>query len=185
MGASKGAGAARNGSGKNAGGGRSKTSRPASSRPASPKEQKKYQKIAQQARPRPPVLINCIKAFLTGGVICLVGQGVLNYFIRIGVKPPDSGGPLAGVMVTLGALLTGIGVYDVIGKFGGMGSALPITGFANSIVSPAMEFKREGYVLGVGARMFQVAGPVIVYGLVTSVVVVLIKMAVMALTGKS
>ena len=172
--------AVRDGSGKNGDGGRSKTSRP-----ASPKEQKKYQKIVQKARPRPPILLNCIRAFVTGGAICLVGQGVLNYFIDIGVKPPDSGGPLAGVMVTLGALLTGIGVYDAIGKFGGMGSALPITGFANSIVSPAMEFKREGYVLGVGARMFQVAGPVIVHGLVTSVVVVLIKMAVMALSGKS
>lgn len=167
------------------GAGKAGSRKAGTSRPGSPKEQQQYQQIAKKARPRPPVFLNCIKAFLAGGVICLVGQGVLNYFINIGVKPPDSGGPLAGVMVTLGALLTGIGVYDVIGKFGGMGSALPITGFANSIVSPAMEFKREGYVLGVGARMFQVAGPVIVYGLVTSVVVVLIKMAVMALTGKS
>ena len=161
------------------GGGKSRTSRP-----GSPKERRQYQEIAKQARPRPPVLANCIRAFFVGGLICVVGQFVLNYFIRIGVKPPDSGGPLAGVMVTLGAVLTGLGVYDLIGKFGGMGSALPITGFANSIVSAGMEFKREGFVLGVGARMFQIAGPVIVYGLVTSVVVVLIKVAVMALTGK-
>jgi stage V sporulation protein AC len=140
-----------------------------------------YKKLATARRPPVPVLRNVAAAFLVGGLICVIGQAVLNFFIARGITPPDSGGPTAGVMVTLGALLTGIGVYDRIGEFAGMGSALPITGFANSIVSPAMEFKREGFVLGLGARMFQVAGPVIVYGLVSSFAVVVLRVL---LTGK-
>lgn len=138
--------------------------------------QKHYQKLIKATKPPRPVLRNAVAAFFVGGLICVVGQLVMNFFIGRGVPAKEAAGPTAGVMVFLGAFLTGIGVYDIIGRFGGMGSALPITGFANSIVSPAMEFKREGFVLGVGARMFVIAGPVIVYGLVTSFVVGLIKM---------
>lgn len=138
--------------------------------------QQHYQKLVQAKKPPRPVLRNALAAFLIGGLICAVGQLVMNYFVSHGMPPKEAAGPTSGVMVFLGALLTGLGIYDQIGRVGGMGSALPITGFANSIVSPAMEFKREGFVLGVGARMFVIAGPVIVYGLVTSFFVGLIKM---------
>lgn len=110
-------------------------------------------------------------AFIVGGLICVVGQIVLNLFIANKFSTEDATGLTATVMVAIGALLTGLGWYDVLGKFAGAGSAVPITGFANSIVSPALEFKREGFVLGVGARMFAVAGPVLVYGILTSVLV--------------
>lgn len=138
--------------------------------------QQHYQKLVQEKKPPRPVVRNAVAAFLVGGLICTVGQLVMNYFVSRGMPAKEAAGPTAGVMVFLGALLTGLGIYDQIGRFAGMGSALPITGFANSIVSPAMEFKREGFVLGVGARMFVIAGPVIVYGLVTSFLVGLIKM---------
>lgn len=143
--------------------------------------QKHYQKLIKETKPPRPVLRNAVAAFVVGGLICTVGQLVMNFFVSRGMPAKEAAGPTAGVMVFLGAFLTGIGIYDLIGRLGGMGSALPITGFANSIVSPAMEFKREGFVLGVGARMFVIAGPVIVYGLVTSfiigVIMMLIRMA--------
>ena len=106
--------------------------------------------------------------YIVGGLICTLGQGVLNYFVSQGMSPKEAGGPTAAVMILLGALLTGLGIYDRLGKFAGAGSFGPITGFANSIVAPALEYKREGYVLGVGARMFQIAGPVLVYGMSTA-----------------
>ncbi|HEY8449636.1 MAG TPA: SpoVA/SpoVAEb family sporulation membrane protein, partial [Bacillota bacterium] len=99
-----------------------------------------------------------------------IGQAVMNWFLRNGLRPDDAAASTAAVMIGVGALLTGLGVYDEVGRFGGMGAALPITGFANSIVAPALEYKREGYVLGVAARMFSIAGPVVVYGLLVSIV---------------
>ncbi len=138
---------------------------------ASNRQKEAYQQLLQKHTPSRPIFRNLVLAFLVGGAITTIGQGVLNFFVSQGLSPKDAATPTAGVMIFLGALLTGLGVYDKIGKFAGMGSALPITGFANSIVSPALEFKREGFVLGVGARMFQVAGPVIVYGVVSSLVV--------------
>ncbi|MGE5485216.1 MAG: SpoVA/SpoVAEb family sporulation membrane protein [Ignavibacteriales bacterium] len=125
--------------------------------------------------PPRPILKNAALAFLVGGAICLIGQVVLNMLL------PGMGKEMAtpltsGAMVAVGAVLTGLGLYDEIGRVGGMGSAIPITGFANSIVSPAMEFKREGFVLGASAKMFTIAGPVIVYGLVTAAVVTLLRM---------
>lgn len=118
--------------------------------------------------PPRPVLRNGILAFLVGGGISSVGEVARQGFLRLGLGPDLAAGPTAAVIIFLGALLTGLGVYDEIGRVGGMGAALPVSGFANSIVAPAMEYKREGWVLGVGAKMFIVAGPVIVYGLVTS-----------------
>lgn len=140
--------------------------------------QKHYQKLIKETKPPRPVLRNAVAAFIVGGLICTIGQLVMNFFVGHGMPAKEAAGPTAGVMVFLGAFLTGVGIYDRIGRFGGMGSALPITGFANSIVSPAMEFKREGFVLGVGARMFVIAGPVIVYGLVTSFIVGVIRMLI-------
>lgn len=127
-----------------------------------------YQKMQKKVAPSPPLLRNVLGAFLVGGGICMIGQFVLNYFSGMGMSKEVAANPTAAVLVALAALLTGLGVYDRLAPFAGMGSALPITGFANAIVAPAMEFKREGWVLGVGARIFQIAGPVILYGLIAS-----------------
>jgi len=130
-----------------------------------------YKALAQQFTPKPTVVKNVIRAFFVGGVICVIGQIIINLFVTAGINRIDASTAATATMIFLGALLTGLGIYDEIGKFGGAGSIVPVTGFANSIVAPAMEFKREGYVLGVGAKLFTVAGPVLVYGIATSIVV--------------
>ena len=125
----------------------------------------KYQKKSH-------VLQDCIRAFWVGGLICVIGQGIRIFgesYLRL--EKPENGAFTAIILIFLAALLTGIGVYDRIGNYAGAGSVLPITGFANSMVAPAIEFKREGYVLGVGAKMFILAGPVLVYGITASWVV--------------
>ncbi|WP_442878763.1 stage V sporulation protein AC [Clostridium sp.] len=132
---------------------------------------KKYESMVEKESPPSNIVINCIKAFIVGGIICTIGQGFMNFFIAFGVDKEQLGSCVSLVMIFLGAFLTGIGVYDKIGSFAGAGSIVPITGFANSIVSPAMEFKREGYILGVGAKMFVIAGPVLVYGISSSIIV--------------
>lgn len=131
-------------------------------------QQKKYQDKFNKINPKPPILKNVLWAFLVGGLICTIGQFVQNYFAEMGFAKKEAGALTSVVMVFLGAFLTGLGVYDEIGKRAGAGSIVPITGFANSIVSPAMEFKREGYVFGIGAKMFVIAGPVLVYGEITA-----------------
>ncbi|KPU45344.1 SpoVA protein [Oxobacter pfennigii] len=113
-------------------------------------------------------------AFIVGGLICDIGQFFVNMLMNSGMPLDEARGYTSLIMVFLGSFLTGLGVYDNIGKFAGAGSIVPITGFANSIVSPAMEFKREGYVFGVAAKMFLIAGPVLVYGITSSVIVGLI-----------
>lgn len=138
------------------------------------KEQQDYQNYVNQKMQKPPYLHNAIMAFLVGGAICTIGQFFLNIYMSKGLSLKEAGAPTAATMVLIGAFLTGIGVYDDIGKRAGAGSIVPITGFANSIVSPAIEFKREGYVFGVASKMFVIAGPVIVYGLSASVIVGLI-----------
>ncbi|MHB8757024.1 MAG: SpoVA/SpoVAEb family sporulation membrane protein [Bacillota bacterium] len=115
-------------------------------------------------------------AFITGGAITAVAQLVMNFMLARGVKAPEATVYTSAVMIFAGSSLTATGVYDLIGRWGGMGAALPITGFANAVVSPAMEYKREGYVLGLGAKMFVVAGPVIVFGVVTAFVVSLLRL---------
>lgn len=128
-----------------------------------------YQAKFDQVKPKPPLIKNLVWAFVVGGLICTLGQVIQNYFIDFGLSKKEALGPTSAVMIFLGAFFTGLGVYDELGKRAGAGSIVPITGFANSIVAPAMEFKREGYVFGVGAKMFQIAGPVIVYGTLTAV----------------
>lgn len=140
------------------------------------KQSKEYQEMIKGIKPKRPILRNILVAFLVGGLICLIGQVILNAFMAGGMDQKEASGVTSAVMVILGALLTALGVYDELGKFAGAGSAIPITGFANSIVSPALEFKREGYVLGLGAKMFTVAGPVIVYGSVTAIIVALFSL---------
>ena len=131
----------------------------------------KYKTLSQQFLPKPTIVKNVVRAFAVGGIICAIGQIVINLFVSIGLSNIEASTAATATMIFLGALLTGLGIYDEIGKFGGAGSIVPITGFANSIVSPAMEYKREGYVLGVGAKLFTIAGPVLVYGISTSIVV--------------
>ncbi len=138
---------------------------------AGPREVQRYRRLQKECQPPPPLLRNIVAAFLVGGSICAFGQAVYDFYLGLGFTPAEAAGPLAGTMIFIGAFLTGLGVYDWIGDFGGMGAALPITGFANAIVAPAMESKREGLVQGLGSRMFEVAGPVLVYGLTISFVV--------------
>lgn len=125
--------------------------------------------MAEKASPKSNLFINCIKAFLVGGLICTIGQGLTNIYTLCGMELLDARTLTSVSLVFLGALLTSIGVYDRIAKHAGAGSLVPITGFANSIVAPAIEFKSEGFVLGLGAKMFIIAGPVLVYGITASV----------------
>lgn len=138
------------------------------------KEKKEYQQLVKMKSPNSALLKNCPIAFIVGGLICDVGQFFSNTMLKAGFPQEEAGTYVSIIMIFLGAFLTGLGVYDNIGKYAGAGSIVPITGFANSIVSPAMEFKREGYVLGVAAKMFLIAGPVLVYGITSSVIVGLI-----------
>ncbi|MDI6706442.1 MAG: stage V sporulation protein AC [Bacillota bacterium] len=130
-----------------------------------------YNDYVKQKQPQPALVKNLLWAFVVGGLICDVGQFVINASVSFGFNKEEASTIGVVVMIFLGAFLTGLGVYDQIGKRAGAGSIVPITGFANSIVSPAMEFKREGYVFGVAAKMFVLAGPVLVYGIATSVII--------------
>lgn len=132
---------------------------------------KDYQKYAENKVPKPTYMKNIILAFLVGGAICLVGQFIINYLKKIGLNEKDAATGTSIILIFIGALLTGLGVYDKIGKIGGAGATIPITGFSNAIVAPAMEFKKEGFIFGVAAKMFVIAGPVIVYGVGSSVIV--------------
>ncbi len=142
-------------------------------------ERKAYQALIAERREKSPLLTDCLKAFLVGGTICLIGQGVSTLGEYALLLEGETLAAFTSVcMVFLGALLTGLGVYDRIYSFGGMGAAVPITGFANSMVSPAMEFRREGLVMGTGARLFTIAGPVLVYGIGGSILAGLLWLAV-------
>ena len=132
---------------------------------------KEYQQYVDRVSPKSKIKRNILRAFIVGGLICVIGQFFSNFFKSRGYSPEIISNLTTLVMVFLGAFFTGLNVYDELGRFAGAGSIIPITGFANSIVSPAMEFKSEGYVTGVGAKMFVIAGPVIVYGVSASVLV--------------
>ena len=140
-------------------------------------EQVKYQKLVKERMPKSRTLSQCIRAFISGGIICCIGQLMRNWAQQgMGLDEKGTAAFPAIVMVFLGATLTGIGVYDKIGEWSGAGSIVPITGFANSIVSPAMEFKREGFITGTAAKLFTIAGPVLVYGVGSSVIVGLLSL---------
>lgn len=132
---------------------------------------KDYQTVIDKHSPKNQVLQNSFKAFWVGGTICLIGQIITNGFIYIGFSEPDAGTLSTVFLILLSAVLTALNIYDKIGNYAGAGSIIPITGFANSMVSAAMEFKAEGYVFGMGAKLFTVAGPVIVFGTISSVIV--------------
>ena len=131
---------------------------------------KEYQKFAKK-NSQTHLLKNNIYAFIVGGIICIVGQVIRNILFKYDLDEKTVATATSILLVFLGSFLTGLGYYDKIGKIGGAGAAIPITGFANSIVSPAMEFKREGFIFGVAARMFSIAGPVLVYGVSSSIIV--------------
>lgn len=131
--------------------------------------EKEYQKLVQEISPNSPVGKDCLGAFLVGGIICTIGQFFINYYTRIGLDKEAAGTAASMTLVVMSAILTGLSLYDNIAKFAGAGTLVPITGFANAISAPAVEFKTEGFILGVGAKMFTIAGPVIVYGLAASV----------------
>jgi stage V sporulation protein AC len=134
-----------------------------------------YEQFIKDKMPKPKLFSNCVKAFIVGGLICDVGQFISNSLKGLGLNQEQVSAGTAIILVFLGAFFTGLGIYDKLGKFAGAGSIVPITGFSNSVVSPAMEFKREGFVFGVGAKMFTIAGPVLVYGITASVVVGIIN----------
>ena len=132
---------------------------------------KEYQEYVDKKTPNSPMGLNILKAFVVGGIICLIGQFILDGLKGLGLDHDTASAVTSISLVGTGIFLTAINVYSKIGKFAGAGSIVPITGFANSIASPAIEFKSEGLVLGVGAQLFKIAGPVLVYGISSSIVV--------------
>ena len=131
---------------------------------------KEYNKIVTKNSPKSKLFVNCIKAFLIGGAICTIGQGFTDLYAMLGAAEKDSKTLCSVTLIFIGILLTAIGVYDKIAKHGGAGTLVPITGFANAVSSPAIEFKSEGYIAGLGAKLFIIAGPVIVYGVSASII---------------
>lgn len=129
-----------------------------------------YRQYAQEHSPRSHMLQNMLRAFLSGGIICTIGQFFITFYSGFGLDKELAGTAASMTLVFLGAALTALGIYDDIAKFSGAGTLVPITGFANSIASPAIEFKTEGMITGTAAKMFIIAGPVIVYGVSASVI---------------
>ena len=131
--------------------------------------EKEYAKLVEQRMPKSPIWKDCLIAFLVGGAICTLGQALIELYGQW-LDKTDAGTAASMTLVALSALLTGLSLYDNLAKFAGAGTLVPITGFANSVAAPAVEFKTEGFILGVGAKMFTIAGPVIVYGLTAGAV---------------
>ena len=132
--------------------------------------EKEYQKLVDDVSPKSPMGKDCLGAFLVGGTICAIGQFFINYYTKLGLDKTAAGTAASMTLVVMSAVLTGLSLYDNIAKYAGAGTLVPITGFANAIAAPAVEFKTEGFILGVGAKMFTIAGPVIVYGVSASVI---------------
>lgn len=130
-----------------------------------------YQQYVDQKTPNSPILKNCFNAFWVGGLICSIGQIIFEICKTRGIDETISYTVVSILLIFISAFLTALNIFNKIGKFAGAGSLVPITGFANSVVSPAMEYKSEGYVTGVGAKMFTVAGPVLVYGISSSIII--------------
>lgn len=131
---------------------------------------KEYSDYVDNKSPNSKMWKNIIMAFIFGGIICVIGQMFLNYFKSRGVSPDVASAATSVTMIFIGAFLTGINVYEKVAKYGGAGTLVPITGFANSIVASAMEFKTEGHILGIAVKMFSIAGPVLVFGIIASII---------------
>lgn len=146
--------------------------------------QQKYQAFAKEREPKRPVVKNCLRAFIIGGLICTLGQGLQQMYIKyFNFTEKTAGDPTVATLVIISVTLTGLGVYDHIAQFAGAGTAVPVTGFANTIASASIEHRSEGYVLGVGGNMFKLAGSVIAFGVFSAFVVALIKIAIQSLGG--
>ena len=131
---------------------------------------KEYQQYVKQKSPNSPIVKDTVLALVIGGAICVVGQLIQNGWSSLGLSKEDAGTATSCTLVLLSALLTGLNLYNKLGRFGGAGTLVPITGFANAVVSPAIDFKSEGFVTGMAAKMFTVAGPVIVFGTLASAI---------------
>lgn len=140
---------------------------------------KEYSKIVDKHSGKSPLFKDTLRAFVVGGFICVIGQALRDFYSSVGLNKELSGSATSITLIFLASLLTALGIFDKIGKFAGAGTLVPITGFSNSVTSPAMEFKSEGLVPGTGAKIFTVAGPVIVYGTLSSVIAGLIYMIFM------
>lgn len=146
--------------------------------------QQEYQAFAKKREPARPVLLNCFRAFLVGGLICLLGQFISDFYMTFfDFNERTASNPTVATLIFISVLLTGFGVYDHIAQWAGAGTAVPVTGFANSVASAAIEHRTEGYVLGVGGNMFKLAGSVIVFGVFSAFVVALIKTVMMKWGG--
>ena len=146
--------------------------------------QQEYKNFAKVRVPNRPILLNSIRAFIAGGIICTIGQGLQWMFMTFfGFNEITAGNPTVAVLIIISVLLTGFGVYDHIAQWAGAGTAVPVTGFANTVASAAIEHRTEGYVLGVGGKMFKLAGPVIAFGVFSAFVVALIKILIKSLGG--
>ena len=145
--------------------------------------EKEYGKLVKDLAPKSPIWKDCLNAFWIGGLICAIGQAIMNGYLALGLSKDDAGTAMSMTLVALSALLTGLSLYDDIAKHAGAGTLVPITGFANAIAAPAVEFKTEGFVLGVGAKIFTIAGPVILYGTAASVVYGMIYWILTMVTG--
>ncbi|KZE66303.1 stage V sporulation protein AC [Fictibacillus phosphorivorans] len=143
---------------------------------ATKEEQQAYAKKIKPIQPKPPYVLNCLKAFLVGGLICVIGQAIQNFYMEFfNFSQETAGNPTVATLILIAALLTGLGVYDKIGQFAGAGSVVPVTGFANAVTSAALEHKSEGLVLGVATNLFKLAGAVIVFGAVAAYVFGMIR----------
>jgi stage V sporulation protein AC len=146
--------------------------------------QREYQRFAKKREPDRPLLTNCLRAFFSGGLICLLGQAIsLFYTTFFDFTERTASDPTAATLIFFAALLTGLGIYDHIAQWAGAGTAVPVTGFSNAIASAAIEHRSEGFILGVGGNMFKLAGPVIVYGVVAAFFVALIRYTIIYLGG--
>lgn len=133
-----------------------------------PTQQKKYAQYVKEITPSHSLPLNMAKAFITGGSICVIGQGIFNLALSLGLDKEMAGTWCSVCLVFISVLLTGLNIYPKIGKFGGAGSLVPITGFANSVAAPAIEYKAEGQIFGIGCKIFTIAGPVILYGIMST-----------------
>jgi stage V sporulation protein AC len=146
--------------------------------------QQEYQDFAKDREPKRPVFKNCVRAFIAGGIICTIGQGLQWFFIKyFGFTEVTAGNPTVAVLIIISVLLTGFGVYDHIAQWAGAGTAVPVTGFANTVASASIEHRTEGYVLGVGGNMFKLAGSVIAFGVFSAFVVSIVSLIIKWLGG--
>lgn len=141
-----------------------------------PPEAQRYQKMQKEKEIKRPIFKNCLKAFFIGGFICFIGQIITTFYIHyFNFTEQTAGNPTVATLVFITMLLTGFGIYDHLGQYAGAGTAVPVTGFANAVISSAIEYRTEGFIQGVGSNMLKLAGPVIVYGVFTAFVIALIK----------